>query len=96
MIHYTQLFDDIACSIPDLATHLTYSQLRTYVLESVSGPGESVAGFSDFEAFYGWFDAYMHYEQADCDTPVACHKLLLELVFQSLQDEQAVAARNTL
>jgi len=95
MTDYNRLFDDIACSIPYLEAPPTYHQLRTFVLESVRDLDGDLEGFSDFETFYSWFEAYMHYEQADNDTSPAPHKLLLELVFQSLQDELCVAARNT-
>jgi hypothetical protein len=86
MTHYSMLYEEISEAVA--GTPPRFEDLLKLVRSAADDPSEPVSGFDSFEDFYAWFDTLTHYDQEDSDEPLQPHKLLLEVVYDSLLAEQ--------
>lgn len=86
MTHHSRLYEEISEAVP--GTPPSFEELISIVRHAADDPLKPLSGFDCFEDFYGWFDTLTFYEQVDADEFLQPHKLLLEVVYDSLLAEQ--------
>ena len=86
MNHYSRLYEEISEAVA--GTPPSFEHLLEFVRQAADDPSEPLVGFDCFEDFYAWFDTLTHYDQVDADEDLHPHKLLLEVVYDSLLAER--------